>query len=185
VVPIAASADCLPVLMPAAQRVPTIGRRPTGPNGEGLATQSAEPPAHPDPIWLAVMRLLAPFPVTDDRCLLTQRAPAWHLPQIDPRHPGTGLSSDSGSAIKRITAGVKACRRLSLARCRPTAAFTLLYSQNRAKRGYCRPRIGVYPSHIGRYKRTWSPLGLHFHGFGSTQDVGRRAIGGDKPTCGD
>src|ERR1700674_643530 len=52
-----------------------------------LATQSAEPPAHPDPILLFVMRLLAPFPVTDDRCLLTQRAPARHLPQIDPRQP--------------------------------------------------------------------------------------------------
>ena len=31
------------------------------------------------------------------------------------------LSSDSGSAIKRITAGVKACRLLSPARCPPTA----------------------------------------------------------------
>jgi hypothetical protein len=102
-VPIAASADCLPGLMPAVQRVVTIGGRPTGQNGEGLATQSAEPPAHPDPILLFVMRLLAPLPMADDRCLPTLRAPAWHLPQIDPRHPGTGLSSDSGSAIERIT----------------------------------------------------------------------------------
>src|ERR1022692_1742302 len=55
---------------------------------------------------------------------------------------------------KENHAGVKACRRLSSARCRPTAAFTLLYSQNRTKRGYCRPRIGVYPLHIGRNKGT-------------------------------
>jgi hypothetical protein len=45
--PIAASADCLPGFMPAVQRVVTIGGRPTGQNGEGLATQSAEPPAAP------------------------------------------------------------------------------------------------------------------------------------------
>jgi hypothetical protein len=73
--------------------------------------------------------------VSDDRRPLTQRAPAWHLLQVDPRHPGTGLSSGSGSAIKRIMAGVKACRWFSLPGLVRRPAFTLpAYSRSNETR---------------------------------------------------
>jgi hypothetical protein len=46
--------------------------------------------------------------VTDDRRVLTRRTPSRQQFQRD--YPGSVLPSASGSAIKRITAGVKASR---------------------------------------------------------------------------
>jgi hypothetical protein len=57
-----------------------------------------------------VMRLLAAAAVTDDRVLAANRTLARQLRQLDLSYPGSALSSDHGSAIKRITAGVKARR---------------------------------------------------------------------------
>jgi hypothetical protein len=55
-----------------------------------------------------VMRLPRPATVTDDRRVLTRRTPSRQQFQRD--YPGSVLLSASGSAIKRITAGVKAGR---------------------------------------------------------------------------
>jgi len=57
-----------------------------------------------------IVRLLEPPPVTDDRPTAAQRASPGQQGERDLGHPGTVLSSASGSAIKRITAGVKARR---------------------------------------------------------------------------
>jgi hypothetical protein len=54
------------------------------------------------------MRLPQPATMTDDRRVLTRRTPPRQQFQRD--YPGSVLLSASGSAIKRITAGVKAGR---------------------------------------------------------------------------
>ena len=59
---------------------------------------------------LLVVSLLAPSPVADDVSRLADRTSARQLRQTDLGYPGSVLSSAHGSAIKRITAGVKACR---------------------------------------------------------------------------
>jgi hypothetical protein len=55
-----------------------------------------------------IVGLAEPQPMTDDRLTAANRALPWEEIQRD--HPGSTLSFDSGSAIKRITAGVKARR---------------------------------------------------------------------------
>ena len=122
----AVGADRVPGLLSAAQRVVPIRWRPTRQDGERLAAQSAQPAPHPNAVLLTVVCRLAPLPVSDDRRSLAQRTPTWHLLQVDPGHPGTALSSAGGSEIKRITAGVKACRWFSLPGLVRRPAFTLL-----------------------------------------------------------
>ena len=56
------------------------------------------------------MRLSASSPVADNRHTLAHRTPARQLRQTDLNYPGSALSSVPDNAIKRITAGVKACR---------------------------------------------------------------------------
>ena len=85
-------------------------RRPGRPDRESLLARRASPPAYPDPVVLPVVCLFATSSVTDDRRLLAHRTPARHLRQADPAYPGSLLSSADGSAIKRITAGVKVRR---------------------------------------------------------------------------
>jgi len=53
------------------------------------------------------MSLLAAAAVTDDRVPAANRTSARQLRQVDLSYPGSVLSFDHGSAIKRITAGVK------------------------------------------------------------------------------
>ena len=48
--------------------------------------------------------------MTNDRRMLAHRTPARHLRQGDLGYPGSLLSSVDSNAIKRITAGVRACR---------------------------------------------------------------------------
>src|SRR5262249_53370335 len=79
-------------------------------NGEGLLARRAPAAPHPDPVVLVVVSLLAASPVPNDGVALAERTVARQLCQSDPSYPGSALSSTSGSAIKRITAGVKACR---------------------------------------------------------------------------
>jgi hypothetical protein len=57
-----------------------------------------------------IVRLFATLAVADDGPVSTQRTPPRQQLQRERGHPGSILSSASGSAIKRITAGVKACR---------------------------------------------------------------------------
>jgi len=81
-------------------------RKPTGQNREGLPARFADSPPYPDTFVLAVMSVAQSPSVADDRVLTAKGTSAG---QKFPRdHPGSALSSASGSAIKRITAGVKA-----------------------------------------------------------------------------
>ena len=66
--------------------------------------------AAPDryPVSLFVMSLFAPRSVANDRMSSAPWAPTRQ--RTDRRHPGSDLSPAAGSAIKRITAGVKARR---------------------------------------------------------------------------
>jgi hypothetical protein len=57
------------------------------------------------------MSLLATSAVAENRVAIADRAMARQLRQADLNsYPGSALSSLAGNAIKRITAGVKACR---------------------------------------------------------------------------
>jgi hypothetical protein len=62
--------------------------------------------------------------MADDRVVVAYRASPRETVQGD--HPGSMLSFASGSAIKRITAGVKARRWFSLPGLLRRPAFTLL-----------------------------------------------------------
>jgi hypothetical protein len=65
-------------------------------------------PANPDLLAPLVVRQFEALSVTDDGPFAAKRAEPREQPQGDLGHPGSVLSSGSGSAIKRITVGVKA-----------------------------------------------------------------------------
>jgi hypothetical protein len=63
---------------------------------------------HPDAFVPVIVGLAEPPSMADDRVVLANRTSSRKEGQRD--HPGSMLSFASGSAIKRITAGVKARR---------------------------------------------------------------------------
>ena len=131
----ALGAERVPGLLPTMQRVAPIRRRAVRQDGERLSTEAAQPTPYPKVIVLAIVRRLTTLPVPNDGCLLTEGAPTRQLVQTDPRYPGSALSSAGGNEIKRITAGVKACRWFSLPGLVLRPAFTLLmYSISNKKR---------------------------------------------------
>jgi hypothetical protein len=69
------------------------------------------------------MCLLAASSVANDRLLMAHRTPAWQLRQGDLGYPGSLLSSVDDNAIKRITAGVRARRLVSLAKFDPATGL--------------------------------------------------------------
>ena len=99
-----------PGLFPAAKAVEAVGRRPVRQDGEGQSTGPAHAAADPNPVVAFVVGLFPPSAMTDDGVLAALRTPSWQERQRKRSHPGSDLSSGSGSAIKRITAGVKARR---------------------------------------------------------------------------
>ena len=84
------------------------GRRsqPAGQDCEALPARLANPAPHPDGFVLVIVALTPSPPMADDRVITANRASPREKVQRD--HPGSALSSASGSAIKRITAGVRA-----------------------------------------------------------------------------
>jgi hypothetical protein len=90
--------------------VVTKRRRPYRKNGEGLLARRAAAASQPDPVVLVVVSLLATSSVPNDGVAVTERAVPRQQRQTDANYPGSALSSIAGSAIKRITAGVKAWR---------------------------------------------------------------------------
>ena len=64
--------------------------------------------SHPNVFVPVIVGLAEPLSMADDRVVLANRALPWQEAQWD--HPGSTLSLSSGSAIKRITASVKARR---------------------------------------------------------------------------
>jgi hypothetical protein len=84
-----------------------------------------------------IVRLFASQTVTDDGLVAAGRAPSRQQAQRERGHPGSDLSSPSGSAIKRIKAGVKA--RAFSTPCQGSIrmrAFTLRQNQFRTKKEY-------------------------------------------------
>jgi hypothetical protein len=81
---------------------------PIGQDGEGLPTRMTDSASHPDAFVPVVVGMAEPLSVADDCVFPANRTSPRQEIQWD--HPGSMLSSASGSAIKRITAGVKARR---------------------------------------------------------------------------
>ena len=97
-----------PSLLPAIETVVSVRWRPCGQNREGFAAGPTSPATNPDAAMPFIVRLLAPPAMAHDSVI----AASWTLPrqqlQGEWGYPGSGLFSSSGSAIKRIKAGVKA-----------------------------------------------------------------------------
>jgi hypothetical protein len=83
-------------------------RQPVRQDGEGLPARPANAAPYPDAIVLVVMGLAGSPAVANDRIVVAERAQPRQ--EMQRHYPGSMLSSVSGSAIKRITAGVKARR---------------------------------------------------------------------------
>jgi hypothetical protein len=133
--------DALCYLFPAMKAVVAAGRRPDRQDGEGLVARRATTAPDTDDIVNFVVRLFAPLAVADDRAVPTERTPAWQQVQRERGHPGSRLSSASGSAIKRINGwreGLPLTVAAKFSICEP--AFTLRQSQSRTKKEY-RPQL--------------------------------------------
>ena len=100
--------DPLAGLLPARHAEMSRRRQPVRQDGEGLPARPTNPAPHPDAIVLVVVGLAEPPAVADDRVVLAERAQPRQ--EMQRHYPGSMLSLASGSAIKRITAGVKARR---------------------------------------------------------------------------
>jgi hypothetical protein len=98
--------DVFTGLLPAGKAVVAGWRQPIRQGGEGLSAWSTDSTPHPNAFVLIIVTLTQPPPVADDRVITANRTSPRQEVQRD--HPGSALSSASGSAIKRITAGVKA-----------------------------------------------------------------------------
>jgi hypothetical protein len=108
---VSSGANGFPGIFPALQAVMTVGRSPSRDDGVSFAAGATLTAAHPDPIVESIVGLLAAQTVADDRIVATAGAPAREQRERERLHPGSVFSSVGGSAIKRITAGVKARRR--------------------------------------------------------------------------
>jgi hypothetical protein len=93
-------------LLPAVQGERGRWCQPIGQDGEGLSARPTNAAPHPNPIVTVIVGISKSLPVAHDRVITTKRTSPREKVQGD--HPGSNLSSASGSAIKRITAGVKA-----------------------------------------------------------------------------
>src|SRR6516164_7104622 len=100
-----AGCDPLTSLLPTVKAVVPAWSQPIGQNRESLPARRTESAAHPDAFVLVIVALASAPSMANDRVILTN----WTTPRQAPQrhHPGSMLSSASGSAIKRITAGVK------------------------------------------------------------------------------
>jgi hypothetical protein len=100
--------DALAGLLPASYGEMPGGGQPVGQDGEGRPARPTDPTPNPDAIMLVVVGLAESPTVANDRVGLAERAQPRQEMQRD--YPGSLLSLVSGSAIKRITAGVKTRR---------------------------------------------------------------------------
>jgi len=77
-----------------------------GQDREGLPARQTDSASHPDAFVPVIVALASAPSMANDRVLVANWTPPRQTVQRN--HPGSMLSSASGSAIKRITAGVKA-----------------------------------------------------------------------------
>jgi hypothetical protein len=98
--------DVLTGLLPAVQAVVAGWRQPVGQYRESLPARRTDSAPHPDAFVLVIVALAAAPSMANDRVAVAN----WTTPRqaVQRNYPGSMLSSASGSAIKRITAGVKA-----------------------------------------------------------------------------
>jgi len=75
-------------------------------DSEGLMARSTNPASYPNAFVAVIVGLAEPLSMADDRVVAANRTPPRERAQRN--HPGSMLSFVSGSAIKRITAGVRA-----------------------------------------------------------------------------
>jgi hypothetical protein len=100
--------DVLTGLLPATQAERRRRHEPIGQDREGLSAWITNPASHPNTFVPVIVGLAGSPSVADDRVAPANRT----LPrqEVQGDHPGSMLSFSSGSAIKRITAGVKVRR---------------------------------------------------------------------------
>jgi hypothetical protein len=103
-----ASGDSLTGLLSTMQAVVPGRRKPIGQDREGLAARLTDSTSHPEVCVPVIVALTKSPSVADDRVVTANGTSPRQEAQWD--HPGSMLSFASGSAIKRITAGVKARR---------------------------------------------------------------------------
>jgi len=103
-----AGGDPLTRLLSAMDGVVPGWRQPIRQDCEGLPARLTDSAAHPNALLPIIVGWAEPSSMTNDRMVPANRAPSRQQFQRD--HPGSMLSFASGSAIKRITAGVKARR---------------------------------------------------------------------------
>jgi hypothetical protein len=103
-----AGGDPLAGLLSATQAERRCRRQPIGQNRESLPARLTDSAAHPNAVLLVIVSWTEPSSMADDRVVPANRTSPRQEIQWD--HPGSMLSFVSGSAIKRITAGVKALR---------------------------------------------------------------------------
>ena len=100
--------DALTGLLPAMQAERRRRSEPIGQDSESLVARMTDSASHPDVFVAFIVGLAEPLSMADDRVVVANRTPPRQEVQRD--HPGSMLSFASGSAIKIITAGVKARR---------------------------------------------------------------------------
>jgi len=103
-----ASGHALACQLAATQAERRRWRLPAWQNCERDSAGRTDAASNPDEGVPVIMTLPEPPAVSDDRVALAHRTLSRE--QTQRNHPGSELSSAAGSAIKRITAGVKACR---------------------------------------------------------------------------
>jgi hypothetical protein len=101
-----ACGDALTGLLPATHAERRRRREPIGQDGESLVARMTESAAHPNVFVVFVVGLAEPPSMSNDRVVVANRTSPRQEIQRD--YPGSMLSFASGSAIKIITAGVKA-----------------------------------------------------------------------------
>jgi hypothetical protein len=95
-------------LLPARKAEMSRRRQPVRQNRKSLPARPADPAPYPHALVLVVVRVAEPPAVANDREILAKRAQSRQ--ELQRHYPGSMLSFVFGSAIKRITAGVKARR---------------------------------------------------------------------------
>jgi hypothetical protein len=101
-----AGGDALTSLLSATQAERRCRCEPIGQDREGLPAGMTDSASHPNVIVMFVVGLAGTPSVADDRVIAANRTSPRQEIQRD--YPGSMLSFASGSAIKIITAGVKA-----------------------------------------------------------------------------
>jgi hypothetical protein len=100
--------DAFTSLFSATQAERSLRHQPIGQDREGLVARMTDSTPHPNVFVPVIVGLAQPPSMADDRVVAANRASPRQKLQWD--YPGSMLSFASGSAIKIITAGVKARR---------------------------------------------------------------------------